>query len=462
MKCIKSYKNSFLTQRELKFCVEYEQAYDKLKSIDQLHLLDTWSSLTPDQQALLLTQTQQLDSNVLHTQLNALKTSSVNPIPSLEPFHHYSAIGNDEDKARGQELISQGLMGCLIVAGGQGTRLGFNGPKGLFPISLIKHKSLFQLFAEKTLAASKLAKRSLPLAIMTSPLNHEETVNFFKENHFFGLQVSQVDFFSQGLLPFLDRDGKLFFDKEPIIAQGPNGNGFSLHHFYSSGLWKQWNKNGIRYLNYILVDNPLADPFDAELLGAHYRKESEITVKCTLKQNANEKVGVLVSSQDKVRVVEYSEMPENEKKATNLDGSLRHSCANLSLFCFSMDFIQSVAEKGLMPLHPVLKKVGVGKEMTAWKFESYIFDLLPLAKKVHALLYPRESCFAPLKNLEGEDSVYTVQQALLKSDQRILSKITGIKPPEYPFELSQEFYYPTPELINTWKGKTPTTNYIAS
>jgi UDP-N-acetylglucosamine/UDP-N-acetylgalactosamine diphosphorylase len=447
--------------------MEYQQAFEKMMSLGQQHVLASWNTLNVHQQQNLLAQIQRLNPAIFHHQVKLVKNRSHHPLSSIQPFLNYSSIGNREDVSLGKKKIAEGLMGCLIVAGGQGTRLRFDGPKGMFPITPIKHKSLFQLFAEKVSAAGKQAGRPLLLAIMTSLTNHNETINFFEQHQYFGLDRQQVSFFSQGMLPLLSQEGKLFLEQPGNIAEGPDGNGYSLRHFFNHGIWKQWYEQGVRYLNYVLIDNPLADPFDAELLGYHCRHAADITVKCTLRKNPNEKVGLLVKSHDQVRVVEYSEMPDDERLATYSNGSLCHSCANLSLFCFSMDFIKRINGHGEMyrlPWHLAFKAAKYltpnGKTIQAegpmaWKFETFIFDILPLAIKVEALLYPREMCFSPLKNVYGDDSVATVQAAIQKSDQITFSRITGTECSNQAFELAQDFYYPTSDLLRKWKGKSP-------
>ena len=333
-------------------------------------------------------------------------------------------------------------------AGGQGTRLNFKGPKGLFPISVVKKKTLFQLFAEKTLTASCQAGRPLQLAIMTSPLNDEETRAYFKDNHYFGLKESQVSFFMQRMLPFLNEKGDTFLDSKDRIAEGPDGNGYALKYFFESGIWQSWHSLGIRYVNVIQVDNPLADPFDAELAGYHAAKNSQVTLKATTRRDEKEKVGIIVSQKGKILVKEYSEVPPEEFSKRD-----KYPLANLSLFCFSMDFIQEIKSEQI-PMHKAFKSA-------AWKFETYIFDLLTFAKRVEVLVYPREVCFSPLKNAEGNDSVDTVQKALVARDLQVYSRISKTTPAARQVELSQQFYYPTKELLLKWNGvPLPNSPYI--
>lgn len=380
----------------------------------------------------------------------------------LEPFQDFFKSGSDSDFVLGKQLISRGKVGCLIIAGGQGTRLRHSGPKGTFPVTIVKNKSLFQVFAEKVHAAGKQAMRKLPLAIMTSSNNHAETVQFFEDHHYFGLEPRQVVFFMQKDLPFLNKDGELFLDHEGKIAMGPDGNAASLKQFYDTGIWSNWQQQGVQFINFILIDNPLADPFDAELVGFHYRQEADIAMKCIEREDPMEKVGVIVKKNGKVHVVEYSEISEEERMAREVSGDLKHRCANISLFSFTMDFIREIGKHhyGKLPYHKAWKAIPLSEKM-AWKFEKFIFDVLPYAEKIQALLVPRQECFAPLKNAEGRDSIEHVQAALLQRDRQIFSAITGHNVESQAFELDPQFYYPTLELLHKWRGHSlPRTSYI--
>jgi len=450
--------------------VNFQQALDKLSSISQTQALKYWKLLTDHQKKHLLHQIEKLDCDVFREQQYLLQTSQ--KTLHIAPFHDFSTIGNSKNIRLGKELISQGKMGCLIVAGGQGTRLHLNGPKGMVEITPYQHKTLFQLFAEKTLAAGMQAKKRLPLAIMTSPQNHEDIIKFFKEKNFFGLDENQLSFFCQTTLPLLDNKGNLFLESPHTIAEGPDGNGSALHQFFHSGLWKAWYMQGVRYLNFILIDNPLADPFDAELVGFHDHQQCDIVIKCTSRASIDENVGILVKENDRIGVIEYTEMPEKERYAIDNRGCFLHYCANISLFSFSMNFIQKIAlENSLMPLHKAFKtakylspngKTIQARKPMAWKFEKFIFDILSQASTVEALLYPRELCFAPLKNLHGQNSLTSVRNALLNRDQKAFAEVSGL-PCLSDIEVSQDFYYPTPELLAEWKGKqAPDRGYLST
>ena len=346
----------------------------------------------------------------------------------------------------GRELISEGKIACLVAAGGQGTRLGFKGPKGGYPISVIRNKTLFELLAEKVLAASEQAKRALLLAVMVSKENSKESRKLLEPL----LPKEQLFIFEQEDLPFLDEEGNEFEVKKGKRAQGPDGNGYALHNLVNSGIYQSWEKKGVEIVNFILIDNPLADPFDPELAGHLAATKADAAIKCVERESPDEKVGVVVSKGKKVSVIEYSELQDNKE----------HTLANLSLFAFSMKFIKRVAKKEL-PLHIARKKtIRKGKEVIAQKQERFIFDVLPFSKKTIVLVYPRELCFAPLKSKEGANGPKQVKRALQKLDRITFEKLTGVAAPKKPFELSQRFYYPTKSLLTKWRGKKGGPGYI--
>lgn len=439
-----------------------EIGYHFLQQAGTPLLIEQWRSLNEAQQTLLAAQLATIDRAALNEQKELLKRSE-STLRTITPFTNHSTSGNTSDAETGKRAIAQGLVGCLIVAGGQGTRLGFDGPKGMYPVTLIKHKSLFELLAEKVLWAGKQAGRQLSIAIMTSEENDLATLKFFKDHHYFGLDKEQVSFFRQNNLPLLDENGHLFLEDPTRIAEGPDGNGGALQAFHDSGIYDTWLKKGVKFLNFILIDNPLADPFDAEMIGFQMRTGSEVTVKCTQKASPDEKVGILAIENGSPTVVEYSELSSEEANRCDENGRLTFNLANMSLFSFSMDFLSRITKQQLMmPLHKAFKaakyldeqgKTVKSAKPIAWKFERFIFDILPHAKKVNALVYPREQCFAPLKNSTGQDSPSTVTAALETNDRRILREITGSKCDASPLEISQAFYYPTRDLINKWKEK---------
>ncbi len=442
-----------------------------LKQLGQKHLLAGYEFLSKEQKKQFGQQVYKYDKALLKRQRDLL-FSRVQAQQPLEPIQNYSCSGSDVDQAVGQELVGQGKVACLILAGGQGSRLGVNGPKGAVSVSPIKGKSLFQLFCERSRSASARARRALHLAVMTSPLNHEATKEFFEAHRNFNLPSSHLHFVEQSVLPFCDDRGNWLLERSGKLAEGPDGNGNALHLLYRVGLYDKWRAEGVEYVNVILVDNPLADPFDAELIGYHFRMQADVIVKAVPRASSTEKMGVVVSKGGKTSVVEYSELSDPTMLALNADGAPRFSVANTSLFSFHMDFIQQVAAdpECILPLHlarkqaPVLLGTAHGSSIEIakiWKYETFIFDLLPFASQVEVLLYPRNLSYAPLKNASGEKSLQTVQEALLAFDRYVYSILSGLPSPLTRFELHPSFYYPTPDLALQWKGKElPSVSYV--
>ncbi len=435
----------------------------QLIEMQQEHILSYWEELTEPKKAELTEQIASLNFDtikILQKVLLARQTPKPREYSSPQTPH---PSGKEENIERGRKVLSEGKAGCLIMAGGMGTRLKIDGPKGIFPVTLSK-KSLFQLFSERTLAASRLYGHKLQLAIMTSPLNDRETRFFFQTNNYFGLDPEQVDFFIQQDLPFLDQEGNMFLDTKWHIAEGPNGNGECLKEFYRSGIWDKWKERGIEYLNLVLIDNPLADPFDAELIGTHDRFGCDILVKAVNRQDPDEKVGVIVKIGDNIHVLEYSEIDGKDKGRIE-----EFPLANLSLFSVSLNFIEKIKDLKL-PLHKAFKSVpylndegGIVKPPApnAWKFETFIFDIFPHGL-VELAVYPREECFAPLKNNTGSSSPETVLVSLQEYDRLVYEKISGLRAPNRLFELDPAFYYPTDRLLKEWERKPlPEETYIS-
>lgn len=369
----------------------------------------------------------------------------------------YSAVQNPlrpslEAKKIGKAALRAGKMGTIILAGGMGSRLKFPYAKGKYPISAVRKKSLFQLIAEKTIAASILYGKPLPIAFMTSPENHEETIQFFSESNFFGLNKDQISFFEQEELPFLDINGNFFESSPGKRAKGPDGNGQVFEYFSKKGLLADWESKGIEFINLILIDNPLADPFDPVLLGELIEKKLDILMKGVEKENPQEKTGTFVLDDGHLRVIEYSEMDPEEAP--------KHKYANVSLLAVTLKFAKTLSQIKL-PLHTHFKasqrvqngKIIPAKDPVAYKFEAFIFDILEKTIHSNVIIYPREECFAPLKNQTGPDSPTVVTHQLEANDRKILSKLTGKRIVNQPLELEAQFHYPTEKLKEKWKGK---------
>lgn len=309
-------------------------------------------------------------------------------------------------------------MGVLILAGGQGTRLGLDGPKGCFELPLDEKKSLFQIHFEKI----KAKGTDLSVAIMTSPINHDATLAYLKANDYFGLSPSQVDLYQQELIPMCDDHGYLFFEAPDKVAQAPAGNGKALFHLYMTPIWGKWREKGVEYIQVVPIDNPLAEPFDGELLACHMEDRLDLALKCIERVDPEEKLGVIVEKQGKLMIREYSEVSDSVK-AERTGEQLTYYLGNSGLFSCSMDYIERMVEGAFeMPWHLAHKR---GKRLVStpngweseetwiWKFETFIFDIFPYADSFKVIVRDRKKCFAPLKNLSGADSPEIVAEALM-------------------------------------------------
>ena len=282
-------------------------------------------------------------------------------------------------------------MGCLVLAGGQGTRLGVNGPKGCVELPLQEKKTLFQLIFERV----KEKGNDLSLAVMTSPINHEATIKYFEEHDYFGL--TNVSVFSQEMMPVCDEEGNLYGDME-----SPDGNGKALKNLFDSGVWEAWKAKGVEVVQVIPVDNPKAEPFDGELLAIHEKEQVDLVLKCIRRDSPKEKLGVIGEERGKLMIREYSELTERMQ-------GLGFPLGNTGLFSCSMDFVARAAREEL-PWHLAHKQAGA---VWVWKFETFIFDLFPYANSFKVIISERRNCFAPLKNRSGPDSLETVAKALM-------------------------------------------------
>jgi len=377
-----------------------------------------------------------IDNKVLGRQRELLFAGKDSPTGeyNIEPLKSYIKL----DKKPFDPVLAR-QTGALLIAGGMGSRLGFDKPKGMFPISNIKGKTLFQLFAEKVCVASELAQKDLPLAIMVSPQHYGIVLEYFKENNYFGLNSEQVDVFVQDDLPYLNDDGDVVQYGGDVLL-GPSGNGGSLRSFCRAGLLDKWNEKGVCYINFVPVDNPLADPYDTNLVREHVGSEAEITVKTIERSSSAEKVGLLCLRDGRPSVIEYNEIGEEDTLRVSPEGGLFYNIASISLFCFSLSFLKKVSEIYL-PWHFAHKQVETdyGK-IWAWKFEEFIFDILAYTDSVAVVVCSREDVFSPLKQLSGEGSVESVQRAIFSREMNILADLK-IRTPNVLFELSQDYYY---------------------
>jgi len=413
---------------------------EKLQDVDKLlqkhsqkHLLAFWEDLDPAQRRDLLAHLDGLDwPKIDEWVANYVKKAPSVAIPAeLAPPEFYAAKPADtrqRDKYAkalklGKELISAGKVAAFVVAGGQGTRLGFAGPKGNLPISPVKNKTLFRIFAETIAAVSQEYKTTCPWYVMTSPLNHNDTAEIFQKNGYYGLDSDNVLLFQQGALPNFGFDGRILLAEKGKIATSPDGHGGSLKALYESGAVGDMKKRGIEYISYWQVDNPLINIFDPLFIGLHALDGAEMSSKTITKTGPFEKVGNFCVADGKLTVIEYSDLPDDLAEKENPDGSLVFGLGSIAIHIISTAFVEKLNAKGFsLPIHRAAKKIPYidsqgnrvePDEPNGVKLETFVFDALPLAANSIILETVRKEEFAPTKNATGIDSVEATKQMMI-------------------------------------------------
>jgi UDP-N-acetylglucosamine/UDP-N-acetylgalactosamine diphosphorylase len=411
----------------------YEDIKKLLKEHRQGHLLAFWDQLNKAQKRNLLEQIRQLDfAKIDDWVADCIKKSALFAISAdLVPASYYRPHPDDAEQKHkycqavelGKELISAGKVAALVVAGGQGTRLGFDGPKGNFPIGPVTNKTLFQIFAESIVAASKKYHTVCPWYIMTSPLNHDETKKIFRSKDYYGLDDKNVFIFQQGTLPDFSPGGEILLADKDRISCSPDGHGGSLKALYQSGALEDMKTRGVEFVSYFQVDNPLINIFDPLFIGLHALDKAEMSSKAVIKTGPYEKVGNFCLIDGRVTVIEYSDLPDELAERRNPDGSLAFRLGSIAIHIINCAFIERLnAEDFSLPLHKAIKEIPhIDKHgnpvepdvPNGIKLESFVFDALPLALKSIILQTVRSEEFAPTKNDTGVDSVETTKRMMV-------------------------------------------------
>jgi len=440
-----------------------------LEESGQGHLFTFWKELDDSARAQFAADLARLDLERLPSlmKLASSPAGQAPPHASMEPPRILRADdAGDEVRRRGESLIAAGKVAAFTVAGGQGTRLGFDGPKGAFRISPVRNKPLFQLFAEAILAGGRRFGRPVRWYIMTSPANNAATRSFFQEHAFFGLDRSQVMFFEQGVMPAFDRAGRILLEEKHRLALSPDGHGGSLLAMARRGVLADMARHGIECISYFQVDNPLVHCIDPVFIGLHDLNRSEMSSKVVPKADDLERVGNFVVVDGKLSVIEYSDFPEELARARNPDGSRRFDAGNIAIHVLSRRFVErltSDASSFGLPWHRAEKKVpcvdpASGRRVqpdgpNGIKLESFIFDALPLAENPILYETSRQEEFSPVKNAAGVDSVETARRDMSRRAARWL-EAAGVAVPRTPagepdglFEISPLYALDVRELI---------------
>jgi UDP-N-acetylglucosamine/UDP-N-acetylgalactosamine diphosphorylase len=438
---------------------------------------------TPAQRQQLLAEAAEIDlaeiARLTRTLLAKNAAAGVN-LDGLAPapYERHPANGGDaaawaRAKAAGEAALRAGRVAAFTVAGGQGTRLGYDGPKGTFPVTPVLRKTLFQVFAEKILAAGRRHGKPLHWFIMTSHANHAATEAFFAEHKFFGLDRARVHFFRQGRMPAVDFEGKILLEAPHAIALSPDGHGGSLRALQRSGALDLMRSEGVDLLSYFQVDNPLVRCIDPAFIGWHLARGSELSSKMVPKAYPEEKVGLFCAQHGKLVVVEYSDLPMAVQRETDASGALRYLAGNVAIHLLDREFVRRMASGGdgvALPFHRADKKIPCidasgapvkPEKANGVKFEMFVFDALPFARNALVIESRRADEFSPVKNAEGVDSPQTCRDDQLRQFARWLAAngaaidtdATGL--PRYPVEVSPLFGYDEDSFAESWRRLAP-------
>lgn len=446
----------------------------------QGHVFRHWDRLDAAARERLVSQCKEVDLDELERLHRTLVKGEAAPMDfsRLEPAPYVPHVAKGGDakawaaaRERGEQALRNGEVAAFVVAGGQGTRLGYDGPKGTFPVTPVLRKTLFEVFADKIRGASELYGRTIPWLIMTSHANHEVTVRFFKDNNFFGLAPDSVRFFTQGRMPATDKQGRLLLEAADSLVMSPDGHGGSLRAMVRSGAVADMQARGVKYLSYFQVDNPLVKVIDPVFIGYHILSGSEMSSKMLAKAFPTEKVGNFCIDGGKTTVVEYSDLPDDKANEKNPDGSLRFLAGSIAIHMIDIDFVSRVGsgkdEAFRLPFHRADKKIpyidDAGDKVSpsspnGVKFEMFVFDALPFARKPLIIETLREDDFSPVKNAEGIDSPATCKADQLKQWARWLKDVGVSVPvddkgvPSFDFEVSCAFADNAGTFASKWKA----------
>lgn len=406
----------------------FERAKQQLEAIDQAHVLNFFDQLDAEQQDQLLKQVESVDwpevarliqSHVLSKPHFDLPGQGVEPAPWY-PYDPPAELIKKYDQARalGDDLLRQGRVAAFTVAGGQGTRLGWDGPKGTFPATPVRHLPLFGCFAEYIHNVQDRYGAAVPWYVMTSPVNDAATRQFFQQHDYFGLDRDNVMLFPQGMMPAMDAaSGKVLLADKDQIALSPNGHGGSLKALYTSGALADMNQRGIEHISYTQVDNPLVRMVDPLFLGLHAIDQAQMSSKMLPKAFPKEKLGNFCLIDGKMTVIEYSDLPDELAQQRLDDGQLRFRAGSIAIHAIRVDFVQKLNEGAAgfsLPWHRAEKKVacidaGTSQDIkpsqpNAVKLETFVFDALPLTDNSIVYETHREDEFAPIKNADEFDA----------------------------------------------------------
>ena len=401
----------------------FEQAKEVLERHGQGHVLRFWKTLDAGAQERLLDQIADLDFASV-ARMRAMLNDRHGTASAVEPLApevvELAGEARAEAVAAGEAELRAGKVAVLLVAGGQGSRLGYNGPKGAYAIGPVTGHPLFYFHARKIVSLCRRYGVRIPFYVMTSDANDEATRAHFESHDYFGLDRNDVTFFIQGMWPALDAKGRIMLDQPGHVFMSPDGHGGTLTALEKNGCLADMARRGINSVFFFQVDNPMVEIADPAFIGLHVLRRADLSLKLCAKRDPKEGLGVVVARGDRFEMVEYTELTDEQANRRTPSGELYFKYGSVAIHVFSFAFMRAEANKAL-PLHIAHKKIPVcaddGTVTTptannGYKFEKFIFDVLPDAGTVLNMAFDRAEEFSPVKNATGNDSPATCKRDL--------------------------------------------------
>ncbi|MBP3476942.1 MAG: UDPGP type 1 family protein [Lachnospiraceae bacterium] len=392
----------------------YQEAYDKLEQYGQLHVLKYYGELSREEQEALIAQIENTDLDVLSL---CQKKEALNPRGRITPIEVMQLPEIEQRKEEftkcGLDAIKAGKVGAVLLAGGMGTRLGSDAPKGVYNIGLTKDVFIFQRLVENLLDVVRQADTWIPLYIMTSDKNHDTTTAFFREKNYFGYNPDYVTFFMQDMAPASDYEGKVYLEAKNKMSTSPNGNGGWFLSMMKWGVVDKIKEAGVEWLNVFAVDNVLQRIADPCFVGATISTDSAVGAKVVKKNAPDEKVGAMCLEDGKPSIVEYYELTDELMNAKDAQGEPAYNFGVILNYLFREKDLEEIVAKKL-PLHIVEKKIPYlneqgelvkPEEPNGYKFEQLVLDMIHELDSCLPYEVVRNYEFAPIKNKTGIDSV---------------------------------------------------------
>lgn len=399
------------------------KAEEILNKYNQEHLLEFYEELSDKEQKELINQIENIDFNLIKELYNLTKTKVDFGEQKIEPMEYLdrSKLSKEElekYKLAGEELIRNNQLAVVTMAGGQGTRLGHEGPKGTYNLGLESNKCIFELLCDNLKRAKEKYNVSTPWYIMTSRENDEQTKRFFEANNYFNYGKENIQFFTQGELPMLSEDGKILLSEKGEIKEAADGHGGVFEALYKNNMYEDMKKKNIKMIFISGVDNVLAKLVDPEFIGATIINNKESAGKSVVKAYAEEKVGVYCKKNDKIGMIEYTEITSEMASARDEKGEFLYGESNILCNLFDIKVLERIS-KNKLPYHVAHKKANyidnkgneiIAEKPNAYKFESFMFDAFEGLDNMLLFRVKREEEFAPVKNKEGVDSPETARK----------------------------------------------------